>query len=206
MAQEIIVKIKTRIKLKLEQKSKLGQDWKLGIELWIGEDLRIFEKNRGLRPECRIQKEYSWHLILNIFGLHLSSLSKIVSENFLFFNDFANVENLLFFLIGWMLFSWGLGFARFYCHYWISDIWHRVVPSYGFAELSAPSGNWLSGKNSSSTFSYRECNFASTRARSFVKTLQPTTPCLEKCILKAIHQIKCRKCPFTAAALQDILE
>ena len=73
MAQEIIVKIKTRIKLKLEQKSKLGQDWKLGIELWIGEDLRIFEKNRGLRPECRIQKEYSWVLIFNINWWHLLS-------------------------------------------------------------------------------------------------------------------------------------
>ena len=94
----------------------------------------------------------------------------------------------IFCVSGWMLFSRGLGFARFYCHYWISDIWHRVVPSYGSAELSAPSGNWLSGKNSS-TFSYRECNFA---AR---KCLQAEL--LWKCILKAIHQIKCRKCPFT---------
>ena len=96
------------------------------------------------------------------------NILKVPQETFLLqwfcqYDENTLTVSVSFCLIGWMLFSWGLGLAQFYCHYWISDIWHRVVPSYGFAELSAPSGNWLSGKNSS-TFWYRECNFAS-RAR-----------------------------------------
>ena len=61
-------------------------NWDVIKDYWndFEEDLRIFEKYRGLRPECRIQKEYSWVLIFNINWWHLPSYQRLFKETFLF--------------------------------------------------------------------------------------------------------------------------